>query len=267
MGCPEKTIRRYAGLNRAGARNEGIIGAHERCLAGYLEELNIEGCVQLPSGLLIKKRGKLATPELLMSIINPHPHLVNISFLECLVDDVGYLPDNIDFLLDVEFLQPSEFDIATADYLLGAQMHVSKKTVRDVKDIIPGIIQNRYNSGDFDVCLVVLSPEGCYDTACATIRNYFDVSINVPNVFTPDADGFNDEFVVEAENWTKYEIKIFNRFSEKVFQSTDPADSWNGKKNNTGADLPAGVYYVVITYQLRGESEKTYKGTVSLIRK
>jgi len=86
----------------------------------------------------------------LMSIINPHPHLVNISFLECLVDDVGYLPDNIDFLLDVEFLQPSEFDIATADYLLGAQMHVSKKTVRDVKDIIPGIIQNRYNSGDFD---------------------------------------------------------------------------------------------------------------------
>jgi len=123
------------------------------------------------------------------------------------------------------------------------------------------------NTGFYDVCLVVLSPEGCYDTACATIQNTFEVSINIPNVFTPgDGDGINDEFVVEIENWTKYEIKIFNRFSEKVFESTDPTVPWNGKKNNTGADLPAGVYYVVITYQLRGEPEKTYKGTVSLIR-
>ena len=122
------------------------------------------------------------------------------------------------------------------------------------------------NVGSYDVCLVVLSPEGCYDTACATIRNTFEVSIKIPNVFTPDGDDINDKFEVEIENWTKYEIKIYNRFSDKVFESTDPTDPWNGKKNNTGADLPAGVYYVVITYQLRGESEKTYNGTVTLIR-
>jgi len=123
------------------------------------------------------------------------------------------------------------------------------------------------NSGSFDVCLVVLSPEGCYDTACATVRNFFDVSIKVPNVFTPDNDGFNDDFVVEVENWTNYEIKIYNRFSEQVFGSTDPGTPWNGKKENTGADLPAGIYYVLITYQLRGEPEKQYKGTITLIRK
>lgn len=76
----------------------------------------------------------------------------------------------------------------------------------------------------------------------------------------------NDNFKVEIENWTSYEIKIFTRFSGKVFESTNPEDPWNGKLNNTGADLPAGVYYVVITYQLRGEPEKTYNGTLTLIR-
>lgn len=120
--------------------------------------------------------------------------------------------------------------------------------------------------GSFDVCLVVLSPEGCYDTACATVINTFEVKINIPNVFTPNGDDKNDEFVVEAENWVKYEIKIYNRFSEKVFESNDPAISWNGKKDNSGAELPAGVYYVVINYQLRGMPEETYNGTVTLIR-
>lgn len=120
--------------------------------------------------------------------------------------------------------------------------------------------------GSFDVCLVVKSPEGCYDTACATIRNTFETSIYIPNVFTPDGDDFNDVFEVDIDGWVTYEIKIYNRFSEEVFQSTDPANPWNGKKDNTGADLPAGVYYVVITYQLRGQTEQTYNGTVTLIR-
>lgn len=128
----------------------------------------------------------------------------------------------------------------------------------------------QHNYGDhtdsFDVCLVVLSPEGCYDTACATIYNHFDVDIKIPNVFTPNGDDKNDSFKVQIKGWTKYEIKIYNRYSELVFQSTTPDVSWNGKKNNTGADLPAGVYYVVVNYQLRGLPEQTYNGTITLIR-
>lgn len=123
------------------------------------------------------------------------------------------------------------------------------------------------NKGTYDVCLVVLSPEGCYDTTCATVENRFETSINIPNVFTPDGDGFNDQFIVDIKGWSKYEIKIYNRFSEKVYEHTDPMAPWNGKMNGNGADLPAGVYYVVITYQLRGDPEQTYNGTVTLIRK
>ncbi len=120
--------------------------------------------------------------------------------------------------------------------------------------------------GCHTVQLVALSPEGCYDTADFVICNTYKTFINIPNVFTPDADGFNDVFKVEIEGYAKYEIKIYNRFSEKVFESTDPNNPWNGKKDNTGADLAAGVYYVVINYQLRGQAEQTYNGTVTLIR-
>lgn len=92
-----------------------------------------------------------------------------------------------------------------------------------------------------------MSPEGCYDTACATVFNYFEVFINIPNGFSPDRDGVNDDFKVEAKNLTSYKKKNFHTLSEKVFESGSPDKSWNGKLNNIGADLPAGVYYVLIT--------------------
>jgi len=120
--------------------------------------------------------------------------------------------------------------------------------------------------GDFQVCLIAQSPEGCYDTVCYPVWNTFRTRIFIPNVFTPNGDQTNDEFVVEIEGWVKYEIQIFNRHGDKVFESTDPGNPWNGKNKNTGNDLPPGVYYVVIKYQLRGSPEETYNGTVTLIR-
>jgi len=121
-------------------------------------------------------------------------------------------------------------------------------------------------TGDFRITLVTLSPEGCYDTAYRWIKNDYEVIFNVPNVFTPNGDGVNDDFQVEIDGWLKYEIQVFNRHGAKVFESEDPLTSWNGQKMNTGNELSPGVYYVVIKYQLRGQPEKEYQGTVTLIR-
>lgn len=121
--------------------------------------------------------------------------------------------------------------------------------------------------GEFEVCLIAQSPEGCFDTTCKIIRNNFEVSIRIPNIFTPNGDGINDEFEVEIKGWAKYEIEIFNRMGDKVFESNDPAVRWNGKRFNDGAECAAGVYYVNIVYQLRGQQEQTYNGTVTLMRK
>jgi hypothetical protein len=42
---------------------------------------------------------------------------------------------------------------------------------------------------------------------------------------------------------------------------------WNGRTNNDGGENPAGTYYYLLTYQLRGGEEKTVRGSITLIRK
>jgi gliding motility-associated-like protein len=89
----------------------------------------------------------------------------------------------------------------------------------------------------------------------------------LPNAFTPNADGRNDVyrgagifFGVE-----QYEMLIFNRWGECVFESKDPYVGWNGQKSNTGFRCPAGVYPVVV--HITGERGKkfTYTGVATLV--
>jgi len=76
----------------------------------------------------------------------------------------------------------------------------------------------------------------------------------LPNVFTPNADGSNDDFHPFLPYYfvDHIDIKIFDRWGVLVFESTDPAIHWNGKRFNTGKDLNDGVYYYVCdVYEIR----------------
>jgi gliding motility-associated-like protein len=122
----------------------------------------------------------------------------------------------------------------------------------------------------FIVCLKAISSDSlgaCEDTTCQIVNNSFTTDIKVYNVFTPfGSPGSNDEFVVDIENEVAFEIKIFNRWGGKVFESTDKKISWNGKVNNDGSESPAGVYYYIINYQLKAQEPKSVNGTVTLIK-
>jgi gliding motility-associated-like protein len=67
----------------------------------------------------------------------------------------------------------------------------------------------------------------------------------LPNTFTPNGDGANDLFTPRKPYRfvSRVEFKVFNRWGEKVFESTDPELKWNGQDQKTGKDLPDGVYY------------------------
>jgi len=79
------------------------------------------------------------------------------------------------------------------------------------------------------------------------------------NIFTPNGDGKNDvyyPYVSKISDWKdfdyyakEYSIKIYNRWGELMFESTDYTQSWDGKKN--GKALPDGVYFWVATYKNR----------------
>ncbi|MBL7800443.1 MAG: gliding motility-associated C-terminal domain-containing protein [Chitinophagales bacterium] len=67
----------------------------------------------------------------------------------------------------------------------------------------------------------------------------------LPNTFTPNGDGANDFFTPRKPYRfvSRVEFKVFNRWGEKVFETTDPELKWNGQDQKTGKDLPDGVYY------------------------
>ncbi|HEY1045683.1 MAG TPA: gliding motility-associated C-terminal domain-containing protein, partial [Bacteroidia bacterium] len=96
----------------------------------------------------------------------------------------------------------------------------------------------------------------------------FNSSFIVPNVFTPNKDGFNDCFELEgngASDCLKKEVLIFDRWGILVFQGINPETCWNGRFYNKGEELSDGVYYYLI-YDLNDTAVDPVCGTVQLIR-
>jgi len=76
--------------------------------------------------------------------------------------------------------------------------------------------------------------------------------------------------VVKGESIETFEMKIYNRWGERVFETTDINVSWNGKVNNTGATCPEGTYFYIANYKfLFGEENEglgPVEGSVDIIR-
>jgi gliding motility-associated-like protein len=89
--------------------------------------------------------------------------------------------------------------------------------------------------------------------------------VTVPNVFTPNADGVNDAFIITYSGLKSAYYEIYNRWGQKLFESNSLDVHWNGTAMN-GSDVPDGVYYYIVSGM--GEDEKEYKftGFVQLIR-
>lgn len=101
-----------------------------------------------------------------------------------------------------------------------------------------------------------------------SIELFACLEITIPNVFTPNADGYNDVFKVVGDNITIFDMQIFNRWGQIVFKSDDINLGWDGKLN--GKECSEGVYYWIVNYEGLGNTidEKTgsLHGTVTLFR-
>ncbi len=76
----------------------------------------------------------------------------------------------------------------------------------------------------------------------------------LPNAFTPNADGHNDVYhpFLPFRFIDHVDMKIFNRWGDKVFETTDPMINWDGKDGNSHKELSTGTfYYVCYLYELR----------------
>jgi gliding motility-associated-like protein len=130
------------------------------------------------------------------------------------------------------------------------------------------VVSASYSGTDtFWVCLEVTNSTGCKDTICKPV--YVNQFIYLANVFTPgNADGKNDVFRVPIAGQAMFELRIFNRYGERVFTSKDPQIQWNGRVNNDGPEVPSGTYFYQLTYQFKGKDQvNKVNGSVNVIRK
>ena len=125
------------------------------------------------------------------------------------------------------------------------------------------------DSGDYKVTLVAYGLNNCpNDTAYGFIKIISDqVTIYIPNAFSPNGDGVNDFFEIKGVGIKSYSYNIYNRWGELVF--TSPSErlgeaSWDG--NFKGTQVPDGVYiYMLDVIDVDG-IHHFLSGNITLIR-
>ena len=85
----------------------------------------------------------------------------------------------------------------------------------------------------------------------------------VPNVFTPNADGFNDLFQVKYNAVKTFEARVFNRWGRHLFSWNNVSAGWDGTAN--GEKLLSGTYFYVISGTDIKDQPFEEKGTVTLL--
>jgi len=88
----------------------------------------------------------------------------------------------------------------------------------------------------------------------------------IPTGFSPNGDGINDKFKILGSGVYSrdFEMRIWNRWGQEVYRSSDPEDGWDGNFN--GSQSPPGVYAYYIQYRNVFDELKIRKGNVTLVR-
>ncbi len=119
-----------------------------------------------------------------------------------------------------------------------------------------GSIENTFYLQDYGVFWVKV------ENACGVATDTIHIARPItqfgfiPNIITPNDDGFNQFFEIEVVGDDSYRLMLFNRWGEEVFSSSDYKNDWDG------SDLPSGVYF----YRLSGECLDERRGSVTIVR-
>lgn len=119
---------------------------------------------------------------------------------------------------------------------------------------------------DVPVRLIVTNNIGCSDTAIQTIKVVGNCYIAVPNAFTPNGDGLNDYlYPTNAYKAKDLVFKVFNRFGQLIFSTTNWQYKWDGSFKGQGAD--PGTYVWMLQYTLIDTGKRIeQKGYTVLLR-
>ena len=99
--------------------------------------------------------------------------------------------------------------------------------------------------------------------------NCTDCLVYVPNAFSPNYDGINDEFKLYSNDclFESFSLSVFDRWGQLVYQSNSSSNGWTGLKD--GRNFPMGVYVWLVEYEINYKGERLFErvsGDVTLLR-
>jgi gliding motility-associated-like protein len=112
--------------------------------------------------------------------------------------------------------------------------------------------------------VTIKGSNGCFVLDSVTVFVDPDLHIYMPNVFSPNGDGINDVWFVRGKGIQSFQLNVYNRWGEKVFESVDIAKGWDGTVN--GKLLNPAVFVYVIDATLVTGQRLIKKGDVALVR-
>ncbi|HVX49922.1 MAG TPA: gliding motility-associated C-terminal domain-containing protein [Chitinophagaceae bacterium] len=138
----------------------------------------------------------------------------------------------------------------------------TSNTENPVPQQYPVSTRTRY----YSIQLVVANNVPCYDTSYKQLQVLYNCYIAVPTAFTPNGDGTNDYlYPLNAYKAKDLEFRVYNRWGQQVFETTDWTRKWDGNIN--GIPQASGVYAWYLSYTNTDTGLKYFqKGTTVLIR-
>ncbi len=124
------------------------------------------------------------------------------------------------------------------------------------------------DTGSFTISQLVLHTNGCTDTATNYLKVLPFINFFMPNAFTPNNDGLNDELIPIGffEGIGSYHFSVWNRWGDRIFETEDITIGWNGQRNNNGEFAPPGMYTFIINFTNNTGKPDVLKGHCTLIR-
>jgi gliding motility-associated-like protein len=133
-----------------------------------------------------------------------------------------------------------------------------------------------YKPGEYWAKLTVESDLHCIDSLKLDQKIIVDPSeLNIPNVFTPNGDGMNDNFLVESKSLRNLSVEVFSRSGLKVYSFYGEGEvlknwkGWDGNVNFSSIKASPGVYFYIIKalgWDNIVYNSKEYRGFVYLYR-
>ncbi|MFZ1825469.1 MAG: PKD domain-containing protein [Chitinophagales bacterium] len=118
--------------------------------------------------------------------------------------------------------------------------------------------------GSFEVCLQATNASGCEDYYCRQIQIEASGAADLPTAFSPNGDGSNDILFVRGFGIKEMVLKVFNRWGELVFETTDQDQGWDGTFRGKPQENEVYVYLLQVKFDDGKSLEK--QGNITLLR-